>query len=176
MDWKLCYPCCIEILVCVGCWSQTVKIYLQRKRWWGCVCLCMCMCVKWVGVGCWVALSHARIQSIRTNVIVPIRKYMEKRERGQCVSSCRNALKSFSISELPPQQNCFVFKDSVVMKRRWLTKKLFPEIMKHYMKLKKRRAYMLVLGSNYCFWYFNWQCLCSTVSIPCIHRASLIKC
>lgn len=81
------------------------------------------MCVKWVGVGCCVALSLARIQSIRSNVIVPIRKYMEKRERGQCVSSCRNALKSFSISELPPTK-LFCFQGQCGYEEKMVDKKV----------------------------------------------------
>ena len=84
MDWKLRYPCCFEIRVCVGCWSQTVKTYLQNIQEKGMrVCVCVCACVFVRGRG--AALNHARIQSIKGSVFVPIRKYMERGESGASV-------------------------------------------------------------------------------------------
>ncbi len=64
-----------------------------RKRGW--VCVSVCECVSAVGEQ---PYPHARIRSIKGNVFVPIRKYMERGERGQCVSPCRNVHRPFSFS------------------------------------------------------------------------------
>lgn len=51
MDWKLRYPSCFEILVCVGCRSQTVKAYLQNIEEKGDGGVCSGGVCMWGGVG-----------------------------------------------------------------------------------------------------------------------------